>query len=294
MGIIGDKNNFNRNVNINMSEINKSLISKTKTTTQTLLNYMTIFLVATVWISTIIFGLYILAFYALALFNGETMQWNEVLPDLYDSKNRTATIGIGIHFIAGGIILILGCIQLINPIRKKYPTFHRLVGRLYIIASLTAAIGGLTFIFLKGTIGGLVMNIGFSLYGILMFIAAIETVRHARKKQFEKHRAWALRLFALALGSWLYRIDYGFWLLLADGVGHTKTFSGVFDQVMSFFFFIPNLFVAEIVIGKLDFFKKPIVQLIGAFLLFMVSIFLTIGSYYFIKHLWGPAIMEAF
>ena len=269
-------------------------ISKTKNKSQILLNYMTIFLVATVWISTIIFGLYILTFYALALFNGETMQWNEVLPDLYDSNNRSATIGIGIHFIAGGIILILGCIQLINPIRIKYPTFHRLVGRLYIIASLTAAIGGLTFIFLKGTIGGLVMDIGFSLYGILMFIAAIETIRHARKKQFEKHRAWALRLFALALGSWLYRIDYGFWLLLADGVGHTDTFSGLFDQVMSFFFFIPNLIVAEIVIGKLEFFKKPIIQLIGAFLLFMVSIFLTIGSYYFIKHLWGPAIMEAF
>jgi uncharacterized membrane protein len=264
-----------------MSEINNPLLSKTKTTAQTQLNYMTIFLVATVWISTIIFGLYILAFYALALFNGETMQWNEVLPDLYDSKNPSATIGIGIHFIAGGIILILGCIQLINPIRKKYPVFHRVVGRLYIIASLTAAIGGLTFIFLKGTIGGWVMDIGFSLYGILMFIAAIETIRHARKKYFEQHRAWPLRLFALALGSWLYRIDYGFWLLLADGYGHTETFKGLFDQVMSFFFFIPNLIVAEIVIGKLEFFKKPIVQLIGAFLLFMVSIFLTIGSYFF-------------
>jgi hypothetical protein len=127
-----------------------------------------------------------------------------------------------------------------------------------------------------------------------MFIAAIQTVRYARQKQFEQHRAWALRLFALALGSWLYRIDYGFWMLLADGYAHTETFKGSFDQVMSFFFFIPNLIVAEIVIGRFTFFKKPIVQLLGALILFLVSIFLTIGSYFFIKHIWGPAIIGAF
>jgi hypothetical protein len=279
---------------INMSEIKKPSLSKTKTIAPILLNYMSIFLVATVWISTIIFGLYILAFYVFAVFSGELMQWNEVLPGLYDSNNSSATIGIGIHFIAGGIILILGCIQLINPVRKRYPIFHRLVGRLYIIASLTAAIGGLTFILLKGTIGGWVMDLGFSLYGIFMFTAAIQTVRYARQKQFEQHRAWALRLFALALGSWLYRIDYGFWMLLADGYAHTETFKGSFDQVMSFFFFIPNLIVAEIVIGRFTFFKKPIVQLLGALILFLVSIFLTIGSYFFIKHIWGPAIIGAF
>lgn len=274
--------------------MNNPTLPKSKKKSQIILNYTSFFLVATVWVSTIIFGLYILAFYALALFNRETMQWNEVLPGLYDSKNPSATIGIGIHFIGGGIILILGCIQLINPIRKKYPLFHRIVGRLYIIASLTTAVGGLIFIFIKGTIGGWVMDIGFSLYGILMFIAAIETVRHARKKQFEKHRSWAIRLFALAIISWLYRIDYGFWLLLTDGYGHTKTFTGTFDQIMSFFFYIPNLVVAEIIIGKLEFFKKPIVQLIGAFILFLVSIFLSRGSYFFIKHLWEPAIIGVF
>jgi hypothetical protein len=76
-------------------------------------------------------------------------------------------------------------------------------------------------------------------------------------------------------------------LLLADGYAHPETFTGLFDQVMSFFFFIPNLIVAEIVIGRFKFFKQPIVQLIGALILFLVSIFLTIGRYYFIKHLWG-------
>lgn len=91
-----------------------------------------------------------------------------------------------------------------------------------------AAIGGLVFIIVKGTVGGTVMDIGFSIYGLLMLISAIETYRHAAAGRIEKHRGWALRLYALAIGSWLYRMDYGFWLLLSDGLGHSDDFSGTF------------------------------------------------------------------
>nr|WP_230680357.1 DUF2306 domain-containing protein [Pontibacter sp. 172403-2] len=67
------------------------------------------------------------------------------------------------------------------------------------------------FILVKGTFGGTVMNIGFSLCGLLIFMAVIETYRHAVAGRLERHRAWALRLYALAIGSWLYRMimDFG-------------------------------------------------------------------------------------
>lgn len=110
-------------------------------------------LAATVWISALLFGLFILSFYFIALFEGNTAQWNEVLPGLYDEDTRAATVGIGAHFAAGGIILILGCIQLLSSLRKKYPQLHRWLGRLYVLSALLAAMGGLVFIFLKGTIG---------------------------------------------------------------------------------------------------------------------------------------------
>ena len=93
-------------------------------------------LVATVWGSALLFGLFILSFYFVALLEGNTAQWNEILPGLYDSTTKSATVGIGIHFAAGGVILILGCIQLIGPVREKYPALHRWLGRVYVLASL--------------------------------------------------------------------------------------------------------------------------------------------------------------
>lgn len=258
-----------------------------------IINWSARLLVTAVWASTLLFGIYIFAFYFIALFQGDSMRWNEVLPDLYSEDKKVATVGIGIHFAAGSIILILGCIQLIEQIRLKFPAFHRWTGRIYVLASLATAIGGLVFIFTQGTIGSTVMDIAFAGYGIFTFIAALATIYFARKKQFDPHRAWAIRLFALAIGSWLYRMDYGFWFLFTDGLGHADNFTGWFDYFMDFFFYIPNLLVAEIFIGQFKFTRNKYVKGVGAFALVIATTFIILASYNFTKHYWGPAILEA-
>jgi hypothetical protein len=266
--------------------------NRTESATAAILKWCGIVLVTTVWVSALLFGLYILAFYASAIYQGNAARWNNMLPGLYSKNSGTANTGIGLHFAAGGIILILGSLQLIESIRVKFPAVHRWVGRVYVIACLFAAAGGLIFIFIKGTIGGQVMNIGFALYGILMFIAALQTYRHAITRRFEKHRAWALRLYALAIGSWLYRMDYGFWLLLTDGYAHTKTFSGIFDHVMAFFFYLPNLLVAEVFIRAKKYNAHPAVRIAASLVLLLATGFLLLGTYFFTLYYWGPAILK--
>lgn len=259
-----------------------------------IVRWLSILLVATVWISAGLFGLYIIAFYAMALLNGNMVKWNEILPGLYEEGSRTATTGIGLHFAMGGIILILGSVQLVEALRVRHSAFHRWVGRIYVVASLLAAVGGLTFIFIKGTIGGLAMDIGFGLYGILMLVAGIETYRHAAAGRYEQHRAWALRLYALAIGSWLYRMDYGFWFMLAGKLGHTSEFSGPFDYIMAFFFYIPNLVVAEVFIRQRKYNAPAVVNILSALLLLLMTGFLLTGTYFFTKFYWGPAIIGMF
>ena len=262
-------------------------------TSNKLLKVSGISLVATVWASAMLFGLYILAFYAVPLFKGTMSKWNEVLPNLYNPETQSATIGIGVHFAAGGIILVLGCIQLMNKVRMRYPNLHRWLGRVYVFSSMAAAVGGLIFIFVNGTVGGTVMNVGFSLYGILMFLAAVETIRHARAKRFEQHRAWAIRLFALAIGSWLYRMDYGFWMLFTDGLW-VNNFLGPFDKFMDFFFYLPNLLVAEVFIGKWKLFTSNAAKILASIGLFGATAFLILATFFFTVHYWGPAIVNLF
>lgn len=259
---------------------------------QTFLHWVGVLLISTVWVSAGLFGLYIIAFYAVPLYAGNMARWNDMLPGLYNKDSATATTGIGLHFAMGGIILMLGSIQLIDRIRNRWPAVHRWIGRVYVVASLLTAAGGFTFIIVKGTIGGTVMNIGFGLYGLLMFLAAEETWRHAVAGRMDLHRAWALRLYALAIGSWLYRMDYGFWLLLADGWGHVRGFTGPFDKVMAFFFYLPNLVVAELFIrSSAGTTRRTFFNIFSSVLLIAMTAFLLIGTYYFTKFYWGPAII---
>jgi hypothetical protein len=201
------------------------------------------------WTSALIFSAYIVIFYDGAFLSHTMQDWNQVLPHIYQPGSMLATAAIGTHFLAGAVVLILGPMQLIAPLRARAPAVHRWVGRFYAFAAFTTGIGGLVYIAVAGTVGGLVMSTGFSLYGALMVLCAVQTVRHARARRFDVHRAWAIRLFSLGIGSWLFRMDYGIWLKLIGGVGHhSHTFDGPFDMVMSFFFYLPNLLVAELVI----------------------------------------------
>jgi hypothetical protein len=249
-------------------------------------------LVAVTWISATIFGLYIIAYYVGAAYEGTPDQWNERLPRLYDPQTAFATIGIGAHFLTGAILLLFGPVQLIGAVRRRAPRLHRWMGRIYVSAALLTGLGGLMFIAKQGTIGGAPMSVGFSLYGALMVVASVATVWRARQRRFQEHRAWAIRLFALTIGSWLYRMDYGLWHVLAHNVGHTRAFNGPFDLVMFFFFYIPNLIVAEAFIRARQPLARPAANIAAATLLNGATVFLAIATYYFTVSYWGAAIVN--
>jgi uncharacterized membrane protein len=258
-----------------------------------LLRWSATVLVGASWVSAGAFALYIFAFYLGAIRSQHMARWNDNLPGLYDKANVEAQAAIGIHMAAGAAVLLLGPVQLIGAVRRRWPALHRWLGRVYVIASAAAGVGGLVFIFAKGTIGGAPMNVGFGLYGALMLIASIEAWRHALAGRFDVHRAWAIRLFALAVGSWLYRMDYGFWLIGMNRIGHNEHFTGPFDVVMAYFFYLPNLAVAELFLRGQRMAQNRALRVTAICVLNLASLVVVVGTYYFARFYWGPAIMDA-
>jgi hypothetical protein len=53
-------------------------------------------------------------------------------------------------------------------------------------------------------------------------------------------------MVVLALSSWLYRVHYGLWFLVTGGLGSEPDFSGLFDRVQVFAFYLPYLLALEI------------------------------------------------
>ncbi|APX11514.1 DUF2306 domain-containing protein [Tateyamaria omphalii] len=156
------------------------------------------------------------------------------------------------HMVSGALVTLLSVIQLAGPIRQRWPRVHRISGRVLAVAALLTGIGGLIYIARSGTVGGAPMSVAFALYGVLMIIAAIQTPRFAMAGDYARHRRWGLRLIVLGLGSWLYRLHYGLWYgttcTLSDtlcGIAAEPDFSGLFDQINLFAFYLPYLLALE-------------------------------------------------
>lgn len=164
---------------------------------------------------------------------------------LFNEGAVLSNLSIYGHMLMGGLLTLLAPLQLLGVVRRRVPGLHRLLG--YTVAGLAGVTGiaGLAYIAAQGTIGGPLMNAGFGLYGVLICLAAVQTVRLARLRD-PAHRDWALRLVVLALGSWIFRIHYGLWHAFTDGAATTEDFRGLFDRVQTFAFYLPYLTLLEI------------------------------------------------
>lgn len=157
-----------------------------------------------------------------------------------------ANLAVFSHMALGAAIMLLAPLQLVTAIRVRYPRLHRVSGRVVIGAALATALGGLSYIALRGTVGGPAMDAGFALYGAALMIVAVQTVRRARAGDVAHHREWALRLAVLALGSLIYRLHYTLWYLVTGGAWSAPDFSGVFDHIQNFAFYLPYLVALEV------------------------------------------------
>ncbi|ETX15449.1 hypothetical protein OCH239_16645 [Roseivivax halodurans JCM 10272] len=154
------------------------------------------------------------------------------------------------HMAAGALVTLLAPVQLLPVTRARNPRVHRTLGYVTLTAAAVTGIFGLLYIALRGTIGGPLMSAGFALYGALLLIAAANTAYHALDKNRPRHRAWALRLAVLALGSFLYRLHYWVWYAATGGAGSNEAFTGPFDVVNFIAFYLPYLIILEFVLRR--------------------------------------------
>lgn len=138
------------------------------------------------------------------------------------------------------------------------------------------------------------MFVGFAIYGILMMVCSVQAIRFALLRDFNTHREWAIRLFALVLGSWIYRMGYGFIFASLGGLGVTPNFTGPLDYFMDFAFFVIPLAVAEVVIKGRNSSAYSAWKSLGSLLCILTSLLIWQASLYFLSESWGVAIAKLF
>lgn len=128
----------------------------------------------------------------------------------YVAGDTMGNIASTAHILLAILIHGGGPLQLIPRIRSVAPAFHRWNGRAFLVAVLISTLFGLFLEWGRDAYLGWADIGGNTVASILIFVFAAQALRHARARNFDVHRRWALRLFLVASAVWFIRLgSYG-------------------------------------------------------------------------------------
>ena len=243
-----------------------------------------------IWFITALLGqwvfiIYLLFYYIFPAIQKGLVAWSgNQLVTGYVAEDPVGNFAVATHIFISILILGLGPLQLIPRIRNRFPRFHRWAGRIYLSAVVITSFAGLYMIWVRGNPqAGLIEHIGTTLGGVLIIISSILTYYYARSKKFSLHSRWALRVFIIASGVWVIRLGYGWFFFLDFPDSSVKAFS-IF---ISYANYLIPLMLLEFYFYVVDNKKKELYKPI-ALLIFLVTLFTGLGTWFAVKYVWLP------
>jgi uncharacterized membrane protein len=118
------------------------------------------------------------------------------------ARHPTTTL---LHIVPGGLFLLLAPIQFSARMRSRHLEVHRWSGRFLALAALITAATGLHFgLFMP--FAGPRETVPIALFSLFLVYAIGKGVVAVRKGQFDRHREWMIRAYALGLAISTVRI----------------------------------------------------------------------------------------
>jgi len=148
--------------------------------------------------------------------------------------------GFYTHITFGGISLLTGWSQFSKKIRAKNISFHRSLGKIYIISVLMSGSAAVYLSFFA--IGGIISSAGFFLLGSLWLFSTLKAYLEIREKRTKFHRRWMIISYALCFAAVTLRLWTPVLALLP--IEFNTSF-----QIVAWLCWVPNLIVALLVIS---------------------------------------------
>jgi len=157
------------------------------------------------------------------------------------AHNRFLNPWIIIHAASAATALLLGPLQFLPAVRRRWPRVHRWTGRTYVVSSLVG--GASALVLAAGISSGVIAGAGFAALGAVWIYVTTQGWHTGRARQWSKHPRWMIRSFAMTFSAVTLRI----YMLLAGMLG--------FDMVSAYpaiawLCWAPNAILAELYLRR--------------------------------------------
>lgn len=186
-----------------------------------------------------IFLAIVIGLYPLGYVISDTLSQNGLLsqkPDAIVGK-QIWVVQFYLHIMLGGLALLTGWSQFLKRFRNHNLGFHRLLGKIYIIAVLISGLSGL-YIAVYAE-GGLIAKTGFAGLALSWLFTTTKAYLTVKKGDISSHQKWMIRSYALTFAAVTLRI----WLPLFQFAMGMDFF--IAYMIIAWLCWVPNLLWAE-------------------------------------------------
>ena len=106
-----------------------------------------------------------------------------------------------LHVVGATVFVVLGALQFSAGFRRRRPSWHRIAGRVAILAALLAAGSGIWLAFATLADYSPLLFVFRLLAAAGLALCIILGFRAIRQRRLPRHRAWMIRAFAIGLGA---------------------------------------------------------------------------------------------
>lgn len=168
----------------------------------------------------------------------------EITPE--NARFFVTPLPVVLHILSVSLYSVLGAFQFASGLRRRWLSWHRLIGRLLIPAGLIAALSGLWMtLFYPWPVGdGEILYILRLVFGSGMLASLLLGLAALWQRNFGEHGNWMMRAYAIGMGAGTQALTHIPWFLV---FGIPDEFTRAMLMGLGW---VINLVVAEWVIRK--------------------------------------------
>lgn len=105
------------------------------------------------------------------------------------------------HALGGFLFGVLGPLQFFHVLRCRFGTFHRVAGRVFVLAGLALAVSGLGLLLQVESIATRLLDSARGVFSLALIVALFLGVAAAWDRRLFQHRIWMIRAYAIGMGT---------------------------------------------------------------------------------------------
>ncbi|HET8915262.1 MAG TPA: DUF2306 domain-containing protein [Propionibacteriaceae bacterium] len=129
-------------------------------------------------------------------------------PEVYFPQQREPYLkhefALGVHVLSGILALLIGPVQFVRRLRRRFVRVHRFMGATYVASATALGVSGL--ILAPTAYTGWVASAGFTLLDLAMLFTTWTALRMILAGRYGEHRRWMIRSFSLIMAGVMLRV----------------------------------------------------------------------------------------